>query len=204
MRDGARVVLHVVPRLAHPRDEEHLVIHREPEQHGEQEDRDPAFDLIDLVQPREAVAEAPAEEDDEHPVARRDREQVEDHGFQREQQRAERTHQQQVGQHEHRQHEPGEGAVGDVEEVHALRRTAAGKHGDAVGEAGGRDDLLAEAVDEALGALCSVVAAAGHHHLRVAAALVDEAAGRQEEDLRDLRVLPQLVLEARDRSDVLL
>ena len=44
------VVVHVVPRLAHPRDEEDLVVHREAEQHREQEDRDPALDLVELVE----------------------------------------------------------------------------------------------------------------------------------------------------------
>ena len=45
MRDRPRVVVRLVPRLAHPRDEEDLVVHREAEEHREQEDRDPALDL---------------------------------------------------------------------------------------------------------------------------------------------------------------
>ncbi len=55
------VVVHVVPRLAHPRDQEDLVVHREPEQHREEEDRDPALDLLDLVQPEQVASRAPAE-----------------------------------------------------------------------------------------------------------------------------------------------
>ncbi len=60
----------VVPGLAHPRDEEDLVVHREPEEHREEEDRDPALDLAELVEPEEALPDAVAEEDDEHAVAR--------------------------------------------------------------------------------------------------------------------------------------
>ena len=45
VRDRGRVVGALVPRLAHPRHEEHLVVHREAEEHREEEDRDPALDL---------------------------------------------------------------------------------------------------------------------------------------------------------------
>ena len=38
-----------VPRLAHARDDEDLVVHREPEEHREDEDRHPALDLADVV-----------------------------------------------------------------------------------------------------------------------------------------------------------
>src|SRR5215211_2749788 len=44
-RDGAGVVVPRVPLLAHPRNEKHLVVHREPEQRREEEDRDPGVDL---------------------------------------------------------------------------------------------------------------------------------------------------------------
>ena len=53
------VVAAVVPALAHPRDEEHLVVHREAEEHREQEDRDPALDLAELVEPEERAGRRP-------------------------------------------------------------------------------------------------------------------------------------------------
>ena len=132
----------LVPGLAHPRHEEDLVVHRQPEQHREQEDRDPAFDLRELVQAGECVAEAPLEEDDEHSVARAHRQQVQQHRLQRQDQRAERTHQQQVRQHEHGEHEPRERVIRPRQEVDALRRPAACEHARVRREVGPRDDLV--------------------------------------------------------------
>ena len=37
-------VVQVVPFLLHPADQEHLVVHGQPEEHGEQEDRDERVD----------------------------------------------------------------------------------------------------------------------------------------------------------------
>ena len=72
------------------------------------------------------LAGAPAERDHEQAVGRPDREQVEHHGLERQEQRAERAHEHEVGEREHAEHEPGEGAVGAVDEVDARRRPAAG------------------------------------------------------------------------------
>ena len=72
VRDGGRVVLPGVPALAHPRDEEDLVVHREPEEHREEEDRDPPLDLrhrVDVAEER--VPGAVLEDEHEDPVARR-------------------------------------------------------------------------------------------------------------------------------------
>ena len=71
VRDRRLVVVALVPRLAHAGDQEHLVVHREAEEHREEEDRDPALDLVELVEAEQALPDAEAEEDDEHPVARR-------------------------------------------------------------------------------------------------------------------------------------
>ena len=116
----------LVPLLAHPADEEDLVVHREAEEHREQEDRDPALDLRELVEAEHVLPEPEAEDEHERAVGGRDREQVQDHRLQRQDQRAERAHQQQVREQEHGEHEPRERAVGDVQEVDALRRSAAG------------------------------------------------------------------------------
>src|SRR6266536_5578070 len=50
VRDRTPVVGNVLPRLAHAGYEEHLVVHREAEEHREEEDRDPALDLRRVVE----------------------------------------------------------------------------------------------------------------------------------------------------------
>ena len=64
-----------------------------------------------------------------------------------------------------------------MEEVHALRRSAAGDHLDARREARRRDQLVAKPVDERLRLGEAVVVAAGDEHLPVAAA-TDRRTGR--------------------------
>ena len=71
LRDRARVVVGRVPHLAHPRDEEDLVVHRQAEERREEEDRDPALDLRPVIEAEEVGAHAPLEDDYEDPVARR-------------------------------------------------------------------------------------------------------------------------------------
>src|SRR5205823_14072393 len=80
----------------------------EAEQHREEEDGDPTLDLRELVQREERLSESPLEEHDQHPVARADREQVQQDGLERQQDRTEGAHQHQVREHQYGQHEPGE------------------------------------------------------------------------------------------------
>jgi hypothetical protein len=63
--DGAYVVAAAVPRLAHAGDEEDLVVHRQAEEHREEEDRDPALYLRDPVQAEDTGPDTEAEHDDE-------------------------------------------------------------------------------------------------------------------------------------------
>ena len=84
---------------------------------------------------RPTCSAAVLEEEDEQPVRRADREQVEEDRLQRQQQRPEGAHEQQVGEHEHAEHEPREGAVGDVEEVDPARQAAARVDRHVLGEA---------------------------------------------------------------------
>ena len=107
------------------------------------------------------LGRAPLEEDDEQAVGGADREQVEDDRLEREQQRPERAQKQDVGQEQHAEDEPREGAVGEVEEVDAARRAAAREDVDVVREAGGRDDLVAQPVDEVERGRNAVLAPAG-------------------------------------------
>ena len=69
--DGVGVGRTVQPRLANTRDDEDLVVHREPEQHREEEDRHPTFDLAHVIGPKDARADAESKDDDEQSVGRR-------------------------------------------------------------------------------------------------------------------------------------
>ena len=127
VRDRRLVVVAAVPLLADPREQEHLVVHRQPEEEREQEDRDPRVDLGRLAQP-EARSPAVLEREHEHAVRRADREQVHQDGLRRQHDGAERAQQDQVRDHEHREDEPRERAVGLVDEVDAERGRAAHEH----------------------------------------------------------------------------
>ena len=54
-----------------------MVVHREGEQHGEQEDRHPGLDPFDLLEAEQVGPDAVLEDQDEQAVGRADREQVE-------------------------------------------------------------------------------------------------------------------------------
>ena len=58
----------------------------------------------------------------QHAVCRADGEQVEQHRLERQDERAEGAQKQQVGEDEDGEHEPGEGAIGRVDEVDAEGR----------------------------------------------------------------------------------
>src|SRR5262249_5725961 len=66
-----------VDELLDPADDEHVVVHRKPEQHGEQEERQPGHDTAVRVEPEQALQMALLEDPDEHSVGRADRQQVE-------------------------------------------------------------------------------------------------------------------------------
>ena len=57
-RDGAVVVARLAVALADPAQQEHLVVHREPEEHAEQEQRHPRLDEVDLLEAEQLVADA--------------------------------------------------------------------------------------------------------------------------------------------------
>ena len=122
--------------------------------------------------------QAPAERHHEQAVGRADREQVEDHGLERQQQRAERAHEHEVGDREHAEHEPGEDAVGAVDEVDARRRAAAGVDARAA-EARVRDVAVAEAARELLGLVGAVVVPGRDDDAGVAARRIGRQVGRQ-------------------------
>ncbi len=136
-----------VPLLAHPAHEEDLVVHGQTEHHRKDEDRDPALDLVEGNEPERAT-HAPLEEDHQQAVGGSDRKQVQDDCFQREDDRTESPQQEEIREDEHPEHQPGKGAIGEVQEVDPARRAAAGVDGDPGGEPGRRDEILAQAVGE--------------------------------------------------------
>jgi hypothetical protein len=139
-----------------------------PEDHREQEDRDPPFDLRELVEAEQLLADPEAKDDDEHAVARRNGEQVENDCLQRQDQGPEGTHEQQVREREHGEDEPRERAVGAGEEVHALRGPAAGEDVGARRESGSRYELRSQPPGEALSLLGPVLVPRGDDHLTCA------------------------------------
>ena len=56
-RDRIRVAAAPLPILAHPREQEDLVVHGEPEQDREQERRDPVGDVPEMVEPSRLSAQ---------------------------------------------------------------------------------------------------------------------------------------------------
>ena len=159
--DRRLVVVPPVPLLAHAREQEDLVVHREPEQHREQEDRDPRLDLRRLLRARSARPSRAGRR-----ARARRRSAPTDSRFMStalsgSTTRAERAQQDQVGDDQHREHEPRERAVGLVDEVDAERRRAGHAARRRRREARPRDVAVADAVDEVDRLLRAGVGAAG-------------------------------------------
>jgi hypothetical protein len=74
--DAATGVAGAQPLLPHPREQEHLVVHRQPERHGEHQDRQPAGHRHLVVQTEQAAAPAPGEHGDHDAVGGADAQQV--------------------------------------------------------------------------------------------------------------------------------
>ena len=90
-----------VDELLDPAEDEHVVVHREPEEHGEQEERQPGHDRAVRAEAEQALQMAVLEDPDEHAVSGADREQVEDDRLDRDDDRPEGEQQQQEGEPEH-------------------------------------------------------------------------------------------------------
>ena len=69
--DGVAVVAGLPVALADAAEQEHVVVHREPEEDREQKQRHPGFDRVDLREAEELVADAVLE--DQHQQRRRRR-----------------------------------------------------------------------------------------------------------------------------------
>ena len=91
--------------------EEELVVHREAEEDREEKDRHPRLDLRRAIEAEHVSADAEPKDDDEQTVGRGDREPVEEHGDERQQERTEDEKHHQVGESENDADDPREGAV---------------------------------------------------------------------------------------------
>jgi len=74
--DGIGRVAGCVEALLDPAEQEDLVVDREPEEHREQEERQPGLDRVHLVEAEQARADAVLEDEHEQPVGDSDREQL--------------------------------------------------------------------------------------------------------------------------------
>ena len=144
---GAGGVAGLVVLLANPREQEDLVVHREPEHDGEQHQRQHRLDRP-AVDADEVGAPAPLEDRDEHAVGRADRQDVHDDGLERHEERSEDHHQEQERQRQHGAEEDERAAGEEVGEVDV----GGGRPGDLDVErrAGdrGRDDVVAQRLDQ--------------------------------------------------------
>ena len=106
------------------RQQEHLVVHREPEHDGEEHHRDPRLDRPFLADAHRALHPTPLEDRDDHAVGGADRQQVHDHGLQRHEQRSEHEHQQDEAQQQDRDEHVRQAPAQRVGEVDADRGLA--------------------------------------------------------------------------------
>ena len=90
-----------VVQLPDPGQDEHVVVHREPEQDHEQEQGQPVGDAAVGLEAEQLLAPAVLEHQDQHAVGSADGEQVEDDRLDRDHDRAERDQHQQERQPEH-------------------------------------------------------------------------------------------------------
>ena len=181
--------------FAHARDEEDLVVHREAEEHGEEEDRHPALDLRDAIEAEHVGPDAEAEDHDEQSVGGGDGDGVECHGHQREHEGPEGAQQHEIGEREHEQDDPGKRSVDAAEEVGPLSRRTADVDAEAGREAGSGKEPGADLVHEQLGRFLAEVVPPDDDHLAVPAGGVDVGRSGADGNDEDLRIVQELVGE---------
>ena len=138
----------LVVALADPAEQEHLVVHREAEQHREEEERHPGLDRVRLLEAEQIGADALLEDEHEQAVGGADREQVERDRRRRRRRPSGRrpsagrsVRSEHEGDHERRRVDHG------VEVVDVLRARAADEHLGVGARERLRDDLVAELAD---------------------------------------------------------
>ena len=130
--------------LADAAEQEDLVVHREPEEDGEEEERHPRLDDGDLLEAEELVPDALDEDEHEQPVGGADREQVHGDGRRGNDDRAEGDRQQDEAEAQHEHEHDREPGVHDVVVVDVLRGRPADEPLGAGAFEGGGDDVCTE------------------------------------------------------------
>ena len=123
-----------------------MVVHREREQHGEQEDRNPSLDAFYLLKAEQVGREPVLEDHDEQAVGGADREQVQNDGGGGEDQGPEDQGEEQEAQPEDEGKHDRQPVVDDVGVVDVLRGGPANEHTGAGSVERGRDQVGAESV----------------------------------------------------------
>ena len=101
--DGLGVVAGPVPDLLHPREQEHLVVHRQPEQDAEQDHGLGRLDETQRLEPEQRGQVAVLEDPDQRTEAGDDRERVHDQRLGRQHHRPQEDEQHEVGRHDDEQ-----------------------------------------------------------------------------------------------------
>src|SRR5205823_2453899 len=94
LRHGHLGLAGAVVALPDPAEDEHVVVHGQPEHHHEQEQRQPARHRVHAGEAEQRLPPPPLEQRDDNAVGGGHRQQVEEHGGDRDDQRPERDEQQ--------------------------------------------------------------------------------------------------------------
>ena len=157
-RDDARGRSHALPdrvlvgqpaivQLLDTAEDEDVVVHRQPEQEREQEERQPVRDRAGRGEVEDSLRPGMLEHQYQHAVRRRHRQQVEPDREQRHDQRAEGEQQQQERQRQHEADDQRQGVAQLGAGVHRQRRLS--RHGHEAGSRAGecrRHDVMAQRV----------------------------------------------------------
>ena len=155
---ASSVLMPAVVELPDAGQDEHVVVHREPEQDHEQEQRQPVRDPAVRGEAEQALAVAVLEHEHEHAVGRPDRQQVQQDRLDRDHDRAERDQHQQEREPEHEREDQRQPAVEVGPEVLGRRRVAGHVDAGPLDLAHGRrHDVVAQLVERVEG--CLVVTA---------------------------------------------
>ena len=127
--DRLGVVPGPIPDLLHPGQEEDLVVHRQPEQDAEQDDRLGRLDVAQRLEPQDRRQVAVLEDPDQRPERGHDRERVHDQRLGRQDDRSKQDEQDEVGRHEDEQGGPREAGADAVDHVDHVGRAATDQHG---------------------------------------------------------------------------
>ena len=141
--------------LADPTQQEDLVVHRQAEEHGEQEHGHPRLYPVDLAEAEEIGAHSLLEDEHQQPVRGANREQVDRDRRQRDDDRAEREGEQDQGESENEGDHDRQPVADQREEVAVLGRQPADQNSVRGIAEGLRHVLLTEPVDRRRGLLAA-------------------------------------------------